>query len=337
MPTENDRSRPCRILVISGSRADANYCTPVFDALAASDWAEPQLWQTTQVSSPHGHPFSPDIIATTMGAVLGETGRHLAGEPFDLAVVVGDRWEILAAVNACTLAGVPVAHIAGGARTEGAYDDVFRDQISRAAELHFPLCEEDADRLRGRLEYDIKVGRVGDDIHVYGSPALDLAAQSIRWLNKARKGREGILVAAYPGTATGTNISNSVGDAVFGFTEEVLWLSDNPDVGARTRGSSLPSEEYYWRLSTARVCVGNSSSFVLEAPFFGTPVVLVGDRQKGRHLCDNIIQVPNDPQAIREGVEKQLAAGPYEPSSYWGSGNSAGKIAECIRQWWGSR
>ena len=332
MPENEDTTRrACRVLCVSGSRADKNYQRPVFEALEASDWAEAE-YVGLGIHEDH-NTHTPVTVATDMSRAMREAARLLYSCEPDIVIVVGDRWEILAAVHACTLAGVPVAHIAGGARTEGAYDDVFRRQIEVAAEIHFPLCEEDA----GRLEYDIKVGRVGDAIHVSGSPALDLAAQSIRWLNKARKGREGIFVAAYPETATGTNISNSVGDAVFGFTEEVLWLSDNPDVGARTRGSSLPSEEYYRRLSTARVCVGNSSSFVLEAPFFGTPVVLVGDRQKGRHLCDNIIQVPNDPQAIREGVEKQLAAGPYEPSSYWGSGDSAGKIAECIERWWEAR
>nr|MBP9482118.1 UDP-N-acetylglucosamine 2-epimerase [Parabacteroides sp.] len=47
----------------------------------------------------------------------------------DLIVVLGDRYEILAAVTAALFYKIPVAHLHGGEISEGAYDDSIRHAI----------------------------------------------------------------------------------------------------------------------------------------------------------------------------------------------------------------
>src|SRR5699024_6159687 len=55
----------------------------------------------------------------------------------DLLVVLGDRFEILGAAQAALLMRIPIAHIAGGDTTEGAFDESIRHAITKMAAIHF--------------------------------------------------------------------------------------------------------------------------------------------------------------------------------------------------------
>lgn len=59
----------------------------------------------------------------------------------DLILVLGDRFELLAAVSAALFYKIPVAHIHGGEITEGAYDDNIRHAITKMSHLHFTSAE----------------------------------------------------------------------------------------------------------------------------------------------------------------------------------------------------
>jgi UDP-N-acetylglucosamine 2-epimerase len=61
---------------------------------------------------------------------------------------------------------------------------------------------------------------------------------------------------------------------------------------------NLPRHEYLLKLATCACAVGNSSSFLIEAPFYGTPVVLVGDRQKGREKAECVVSADASPEQI---------------------------------------
>lgn len=60
----------------------------------------------------------------------------------DMLLVLGDRYEILAAVTAALFYKIPVAHLHGGEVTEGAYDDAIRHAITKMSHLHFTSTEE---------------------------------------------------------------------------------------------------------------------------------------------------------------------------------------------------
>jgi UDP-N-acetylglucosamine 2-epimerase len=91
--------------------------------------------------------------------------------------------------------------------------------------------------------------------------------------------------------------------------------------------------EHYLRVLAATACaVGNSSSFVRDAGYFGTPVVLVGNRQNGRETDEHVIRVPVDEAAIVATVKRQLEHGRYAPSTLYGDGHVAARIAEAIEK-----
>src|SRR5205814_4384789 len=89
----------------------------------------------------------------------------------DLVLVLGDRYEILSAVQAALIARLPVAHLCGGDITEGAMDDAIRHAITKLAHLHFVTNEAAARR----------VCQLGEDpmrVHCVGSPGLDNIRQT---------------------------------------------------------------------------------------------------------------------------------------------------------------
>ena len=68
----------------------------------------------------------------------------------DLLVVLGDRFEMLAAAQAALIAKIPLAHIAGGDVTEGAFDESIRHSITKMSHLHFVTNAQSAARVARR-------------------------------------------------------------------------------------------------------------------------------------------------------------------------------------------
>ena len=56
----------------------------------------------------------------------------------DIVVVLGDRTEAFAAATAAVLSGRLLAHIHGGDRAEGGYDDYMRHAITKMAHCTSP-------------------------------------------------------------------------------------------------------------------------------------------------------------------------------------------------------
>jgi len=85
-------------------------------------------------------------------------------------------------------------------------------------------------------------------------------------------------------------------------------------------------------LAGTACAVGNSSSFVRDASFFGTPVVLVGRRQDGRERDKHVTPVSPETDAIVSAIRAQLAHGRYAPSTLYGDGRVAARLAEALAQ-----
>ena len=78
--------------------------------------------------------------------------------------------------------------------------------------------------------------------------------------------------------------------------------------------------------------VGNSSSGIIEAPFFGTPVLNIGDRQKGRHICSNVICCDRSTENIIVGFNKVLVL-KRSVDDYWGDGYSSERVISHIKDY----
>jgi UDP-hydrolysing UDP-N-acetyl-D-glucosamine 2-epimerase len=221
----------------------------------------------------------------------------------DILVVLGDRYEILAAVTAALFFKIPVAHIHGGEITEGAYDDAIRHAVSKMSHLHFTSTEEYRKRV-------IQLGEDPSRVFNFGAIGLDnmmhlnlLKLDELENRINFKFGKKCILVTFHPVTLENNTAENQMQDllmAISSFRElNVIFTLPNSDTGGKAIISmirqfikensetsiSFPSLGYLNYMSALQyVCavVGNSSSGLIEAPSFGIPTLNIGDRQKGR-------------------------------------------------------
>jgi len=272
---------------------------------------------------------TPTGIAKSVGlGTIGFADAYRNLNP-DVVVVLGDRFEILAAAQAAFFAGISITHVSGGEVTEGALDDAIRHCITKLARYHFVAAEPYRQRV-------IQLGEAPDTVFNVGDPALDsihrLPLLSRAELNAAigfDATRPYLLVTYHPATAGGSDPARSMQallealDACSDFS--VLVTRPNADSGGRTMATmvdayaqshaerirvatSLGQLNYLSAMKHCAAVVGNSSSGIVEAPAMGIPTVNIGKRQHGRLKATSIIDCDEDAQAIVAALRKAVSA-----------------------------
>lgn len=268
--------------------------------------------------------------------LLAFTGHYEDIKP-SIAILLGDRYETLAAALAALFLRVPIAHIHGGETTAGAFDDALRHSITHMADLHF-VATEDA----GRKVADL--GACQTRITCVGAPGLDGVAG-----DSATRADKLAVVTYHPetrapdyGVARCQAMLAALTPTLLGY--EIVFCGVNNDPGAtrinelirehvRTHGGTVVTNmshaAYIQALQRAAVVIGNSSASLIEAPWVGVPTVLVGDRQLGRPCAPSVFQDDADiGAAIRDAL---VWRGPWEPC-YKGDGVGE-KIAKVVREY----
>jgi len=296
---------------------------------------------------------SPVGIAKSMGlGVIGFADTLNSLRP-DILVLLGDRYEILAAVQAAMVARIPIAHIAGGDVTEGAFDEAIRHSITKMAHLHFVTNEASARRVR-------QLGENPEHIFNVGNPGLDYIKR-VKLLGRSEleesldfKFREkNLLVTFHPVTLeiqpAGTQFqelltaldklgndigiiftkpnSDTDGRAIIRLMDD--YVVSHPNASAYI---SLGQVHYLSVMSQVDAVVGNSSSGLYEAPSFGKPTVNVGDRQKGRPQATSVINCRQEASAIKEAVLQAFTLNCSGTVNPYGDGNSSVRIKDCLKQ-----
>jgi UDP-hydrolysing UDP-N-acetyl-D-glucosamine 2-epimerase len=312
-------------LVCTGMHLDPTHGRTV-DAIRADGWAVDAEVPWGNEHSPFGSANgSPTHNAQSTGAAMAALAAVYHELESDVVVVVGDRVEAFAAAAAAHVAHVPLAHVHGGDRALGQVDDSLRHAISKLAHVHFPATEQSAGRLKQLGEDPRRVRRVGSP----GVDGIRSAAAPRRAVGNEfpglRPGRYALLVLHPTGTDSGDEsrrarmVLTAVRSAGLG---QVVVIYPNNDPGAdgiircwdEYSAGSPPDDPVVFRrdvprrlflglLRDAAVLVGNSSSGIIEAASFGTPVVDIGPRQAGRERGDNVTNVPFRPAAIRKALE----------------------------------
>lgn len=261
----------------------------------------------------------------------------------DLVVVLGDRYEILAAATAALIERIPIAHIHGGEITEGAYDDAIRHSITKMSHLHFASTEAYRKRI-------IQLGEQPD--HVFYTGALGVEnIKRLHLMNKAEIEKEigfeidcnTILVTYHPVTLGNRTAKDDIDDFISALEERkdlrIIFTMPNSDTGSqfiveavngfveRNHGrakafKSLGVVRYLSVMKQVAAVVGNSSSGIVEVPSFGIPTLNIGDRQKGRTAGESVIHCGTSKDEILAGLAKifapenrqmaQQASNPYE-------------------------
>ena len=279
---------------------------------------------------------SPQSRAVAAGeCTIGMAKAFGALQP-DVIVALGDRYEMLGAVTAAAVCGIPVVHIAGGEISEGAQDDSFRHAITKLSDLHLTATPEYARRViqlgedPGRVVYTGAIGvynflsmEVMPDHELQTSLGIDLA------------GFKPLAIATYhPATLDGDKphaaYTRELLEALDQVPElKVIITYPNNDAGGEAaipllhdwvgRNShrarifaSLGARRYLSLLRHADVVVGNSSSGIVEVPSAGIPTVDIGMRQRGRTSAGSVIHCGTTSaeisQAIRHALDPGFAA-----------------------------
>lgn len=268
--------------------------------------------------------------ATTKSVGLATIGFADAYEDLqpDLIVVLGDRFEILAAVSAALFFKIPVAHLHGGEITEGAYDDSIRHAITKMSHLHFTSTEAYRQRVIQLGEQPDRVFYVGA-IGVENIKRVSLMSQaelenSIRF----KLGEKSLLVTYHPVTLenhTAADQCRNLLEALDEFPDyKIIFTLPNSDTDGRViirlineyvslrpeRCMAIPSlglQRYLSALKCVSAVVGNSSSGIIEVPSFGIPTLDIGNRQKGRIAAESVVHCGNDSRSIIEGMQQVLS------------------------------
>ncbi|MCB1055333.1 MAG: UDP-N-acetylglucosamine 2-epimerase (hydrolyzing) [Acidobacteria bacterium] len=294
---------------------------------------------------------TPVTMAKSVGFGVIEFASELQRLAPDLLLVIGDRYEALSATLAAAYMNLCIVHVQGG-EVSGSIDESARHAITKLAHFHYPSTA------RAR-EYLLRMGEHPRSILGVGCPSSDLARRLDRSLDPAIVNGRGsgatldvdepfLLVLFHP-TTTEFGGEKRQMEEVLAALDQVrrptLLLWPNIDAGAdhiskairefrdladasfmRTL-TNLTPENYLKVLARAACAVGNSSSFVRDAGFLGTPVVLVGNRQRGREADVHVTRVSPHRHEIAAAIEAQLAHGPYAPSTLYGDGHVSERLA----------
>ncbi len=242
----------------------------------------------------------------------------------DIVIILGDRYEALAAATAAMVHRIPIAHIHGGELTEGVMDDAIRHAITKMSMLHFTSIEDYRKRV-------IQLGEQPGRVFCVGS----LGAENIRTQTLLDKkeleqsirfslGEAYVIVTFHPVTlenntakAQFKNLLSAL-DKFEGY--KIIFTKSNADTEGRSvnryideytkasRGraigvSSLGMIRYLSALKYCEMVIGNSSSGILEAPSFHVPTVNIGDRQKGRVKGKSVIDCGWTVDEIIHGIK----------------------------------
>ena len=246
----------------------------------------------------------------------------------DIVVVLGDRYEILAAAEAALIERIPIAHIHGGEITEGAFDDAIRHSITKMSHLHFTSTEEYRKRVIQLGEQPDRVFSVGA-LGVQNIKTMALLAQSeieneIGFLID----KHTLLVTYHPVTLGDRSAMKDIADLLTAFDSRkdlrIIFTMPNSDAGGRAMADAIDSfvsshpdraksfrslgvKRYLSVMKYVAAVVGNSSSGVLEAPSLGVPTLNIGDRQHGRIAAESVLNCAPDTESILAGLEEVLS------------------------------
>ncbi len=297
---------------------------------------------------------TPTTMAKSLGFGVVEFASEFRRLSPDVVVIIGDRYEALSAALAAAYMNLPILHLQGG-EVSGSIDESARHCITKLAQFHYPAT-------RRAAEYLLRMGERRDTVLGVGCPSSDIARELDRRLSPSVLNARGagvaidpesafLLAVFHPVTTEFGGESTQMRDLLAAIREVntptlLLWPNvdagadhisksirqfrvSHPEIPLRTL-TNLTPENYLRTLASCACAIGNSSSFVRDAGYFGTPVVLVGSRQDEREHDVHVTKAPPKRDAITKALRAQLAHGRYPESTLYGDGYVSQRIAAAL-------
>ena len=338
-----------KICIATGTRADWGLLSGIAKALNARNDVKLQIVATNMhLSERYGFTFREiehdglhidyrvpmpadtdtphDTVAAMSVCMRGFADAFEALRP-DLLLILGDRYEMLAVASAAMIFRIPIAHIAGGTISEGAYDDSIRHSITKMSHLHLTETEECRRRViqlgeapervfntgaigiynilhthflsREELETELATPIPEKSLFVTFHPAtLDVVPQNEQCANllAALESRSDYKVFfSYPNNDT-------AGRIIIDMIED--YVRQNPE-----RAYVRPSYgqlRYFSLMRFMKAAVGNSSSGIVEVPSLHIPTLNIGIRQNGRRRAASVVDCGVTLDEISRGLHRVL-------------------------------
>lgn len=320
-----------KICVVTGSRAEYGLLKLIMQEIDNDPELALQLVVTgMHMSSTHGDTYkeilsdgfvinervkilneenSSSSVSKSIGLGVEKFGTTFDKLKPDFVLVLGDRFEIFAAVIAAYVALIPIIHLHGGELTEGSFDDAFRHSITKMSFLHFVATKEYAKRV-------IQLGEKPESVIMAGGLGVD-SISKVKLLNKSELesilklnfGRKNLLVTFHPTTLELSKAKEQMSELLSALSElietNLYFTLSNADPGSNEINEliikfvsqnknarsypSLGQQTYLSCIPYMDGIVGNSSSGLMEVPSFRKGTINIGDRQRGRVQAKSVI------------------------------------------------
>ena len=266
---------------------------------------------------------SKNITNATGLGMLGFSKAFSKLKP-DLLVVLGDRFEILSASFAALSKNIPIAHIHGGESTVGSIDEAIRHSITKMSSFHFASTKEYKKRI-------IQMGENPKTVYLVGSLGIE-RIKNMKFLSKSelekkinfKFGKKNILTTYHPETLGSNSVKRTFKNIVKSLKKiketTVVFTLPNVDKGSdeiikilkeiskKNKKKykifkSMGDDLYLSTIKHSDLVLGNSSSGIIEVPFFKIPTLNIGDRQLGRVQPKSIINSKSDYKSIFKNIK----------------------------------
>jgi UDP-N-acetylglucosamine 2-epimerase (hydrolysing) len=264
----------------------------------------------------------------------------------DLVVIHGDRMEPLACAIVCCLNNIKIAHFEGG-ELSGTIDEIFRHSISKLCNIHFVTNKAAKKRL-------IQMGELSKSIFITGSPDVDLIlSKNLPSLIDVKKRyqidfKSYAIALFHPITTDIRNLKKYISSFVKALKlskENIVLIFPNNDLGSdliireynKLKNKnikifpSLRFEYYLILLKNCKFIIGNSSSGIMEAPYYGIPTINIGNRQNNRANLKSIHNCSYESSKILGAIKKFASTKKFNKSRIFGNGRSAVKLIKILK------
>ena len=245
----------------------------------------------------------------------------------DMVIVLGDRYEILASTISAHLSRIPVAHIHGGEVTHGVIDDAFRHSITKMSHIHFVANAIYKKRV-------VQLGESPKNVYVVGGLGVDsisktnlLTKSELEKKFNLKFNKTNFLVNFHPETLNKNLAKKQIRELLSAFSElkntGLIFTIPGPDleneiVVKLIKKFTLKHKNAYFFKSLGQVnyfsflnqvdgMIGNSSSGLLEMPYFKKGTINIGTRQSGRLFAKSVINIEIKKSKIIQAVKKLLS------------------------------
>ena len=298
---------------------------------------------------------NPISISKSIGISTIELAKIFKKHNFDNVIAFGDRFDLIPIITNSLIFNKKIIHISGGEETIGAIDNKIRNMVSKSADIHFTSCDEYSNNL-------VKLGEKKNAIFNAGTLSFNnkLILKQTREdiIKKYNLNKDLPIVSfTYHPTLIEDNLEIEkklyhIFRALNEFKLNLIINSPNLEVNSNKVikilkkkikqnrfykfYKSLGFENYHNLVKHSDFIIGNSSSGIIEAPYYKTPSINIGLRQKGRIRHKSVIDVNYDYKKIAQSIKKALSSGfksKLKNQKYkFGKGDTSQKIAKILNK-----